>query len=195
MFGIQRRARIDGGRMGILKTLVLAAAVSLGLTPPPAGAQNDPSPQALEAARALTSVVSVSMMSELTASMNNQVWPGLEAAIRSRVPAVSPAALAELRREFERQQVGVIFESMNDAAVIYARHFTVQEMREMTAFYQAPTGRKALTVMPRLMLDFAAAMAPRLQNLEARVFQLVANMLNQANAPAQPGANPQSGTR
>jgi hypothetical protein len=180
--------------MRILQTLVLAAALSLGLTPP-AGAQSGPSPQALEAARALTSVVSVSMMSELTANMNNQVWPGLEAAIRSRVPSVTPAALAELRREFERQQVGVIFESMNDAAVIYARHFTVQEMREMTAFYQTPTGRKALTVMPRLMLDFAAAMAPRLQNLEARVFQLVANMLNQATAPAQSGANPQSGTR
>ena len=109
-----------------LRTLVLAAALSLGLTPPPAGAQSDPSPQALEAARALTSVVSVSMMSELTANMNNQVWPGLEAAIRRHVPTVTRATLAELRREFERQQVGVIFESMNDAAVIYARHFTVQ---------------------------------------------------------------------
>jgi hypothetical protein len=53
--------------MRILQTLVLAAALSVGLTPP-ARAQTDPSPQALEAARALTSVVSVSMMSELTAS-------------------------------------------------------------------------------------------------------------------------------
>jgi hypothetical protein len=180
--------------MRILQTLVLAAALSVGLTPP-ARAQTDPSPQALEAARALTSVVSVSMMSELTANMNNQVWPGLEAAIRSRIPAVSPTALAELRREFERQQVGVIFETMNDAAVIYARHFTVQEMREMTAFYQTPTGRKALTVMPRLMTEFVTAMAPRLQNLETRVGQLVANLLNQANVPAQPSANPESRSR
>jgi hypothetical protein len=68
-------------------------------------------------------------------------------------------------------------------------------MREMTAFYQTPTGRKALTVMPRLMTEFVTAMAPRLQNLETRVGQLVANLLNQANAPAQPSANPESRSR
>ena len=38
-------------------------------------------------------------------------------------------------------------------AVIYASHFTVDELRQLTAFYRGPVGQKFLQVMPRIMQD------------------------------------------
>ena len=38
-------------------------------------------------------------------------------------------------------------------AVIYASHFTVDELRQLTAFYRGPVGQKFLQIMPRIMQD------------------------------------------
>ena len=34
---------------------------------------------------------------------------------------------------------------------MYARHFTVTELRQIAAFYKTPVGVKTLTIMPQLM--------------------------------------------
>jgi len=178
------------GVMKSLRVIAVTAALSLGLlAAQPSFAQDQPSPQAMEAARSLTSAISIVMVGELTTSLSNQVWPGLEAAVRRHNPAISAATLAELRRELEQQQVAIILSSMNDAAAIYARHFTIQEMSEMAAFYQTPAGRKALTVMPKLMTEFVSVLAPRLQTLEARAALLVANVLQGQEAVRPPSGN------
>ncbi len=36
---------------------------------------------------------------------------------------------------------------------LYARHFSVGEIEQMTAFYQSPVGAKMLSVMPQLMAE------------------------------------------
>lgn len=36
---------------------------------------------------------------------------------------------------------------------IYAKFFTEQELREMVAFYNSPTGRKTVTIMPQLYAE------------------------------------------
>ncbi|MBX0292921.1 DUF2059 domain-containing protein [Hymenobacter sp. HSC-4F20] len=44
------------------------------------------------------------------------------------------------------------WQSMKDDMVqLYAREFTEKELKELTKFYQTPTGRKTITKMPQLM--------------------------------------------
>ncbi|GAB2767470.1 hypothetical protein HNQ93_000033 [Hymenobacter luteus] len=38
-----------------------------------------------------------------------------------------------------------------DMVQLYAREFTEKELKELTKFYQTPTGRKTITKMPQLM--------------------------------------------
>ena len=41
-------------------------------------------------------------------------------------------------------------------AAIYANHFTVDELRQLAAFYRGPVGQKFLQIMPKIMQDSMA---------------------------------------
>jgi hypothetical protein len=167
----------------------MTQAAAQGSASPPA--QSAPSPGALQAARDLTAVVSASMISELSQNLATQIWPGVEAALRSRNPNISAAALSDLRREFERQSSAAALDTVNDAVGIYARHFTIEEMHAMAAFYRTPAGAKALKVMPQVTVEFMTAMAPRMQVLQTKVAETVVKLLENdvsASAPARPAA-------
>lgn len=134
-----------------------------------ASGQVDPSPEALQAAREMTRVMSISSMTELAANLTNEAWPRFEATLKRRNPTIDAETLAELRREFERLQFSSVVEAMNDAAPVYARHFTVEEMRAITAFYRTPAGSKVMLVMPRVATELLSAMTPRMQALQANI--------------------------
>jgi hypothetical protein len=167
--------------MRILRALALAVALPLGMSglTLPVGAQGSASPDAPQVARELASLTSFAVVSELTANLTNQVWPSMEAALRNTIPTIDPATLAELRRDYERLQTAAIFETMSDIAAIYVRHFTVQEMREIIAFYSTPAGSKSLKAMPRITSEFMTAMAPRIQGLQEKVNLSMLNILQQ----------------
>lgn len=46
---------------------------------------------------------------------------------------------------------------------IYSQAFTAQELRELTAFYETPTGKKTIEKMPQLMAQGAQIGAARVQ--------------------------------
>jgi hypothetical protein len=57
-----------------------------------------------------------------------------------------------------------------DAMVeIYARHFTVDEIRELNVFYRSPLGRKVIRKMPETMAEGAAAGRAWAESLEPQV--------------------------
>lgn len=168
-----------------LCTLSLIGTLTAGGLGTQAAAQSSPSPEVLQAARELTSVVSASLIAELNQNLTDQIWPGLEAALRRGNPKVSAAALAELRKEFEQQQLATVLDSMNDVAGIYARHFTIEEMRALAAFYRTPAGAKALATMPRVTVELVKTMQPRLQALQTRIAQAVTRLLH----PSAEGAS------
>lgn len=45
---------------------------------------------------------------------------------------------------------------LDATAVIYARHFTPEEMRQITAFYRQPVGEKLLQKMPAVLQETLA---------------------------------------
>lgn len=40
-----------------------------------------------------------------------------------------------------------------EMANLYAKYFTVEEMNDMTAFYQTPAGQKSISVLPQLTVE------------------------------------------
>lgn len=66
----------------------------------------------------------------------------------------------QLRTEFTPRRN----ELMNEAAKFYAASFTEQEIKDMTAFYKAPLGKKMLQVEPQVLdqtFNFIAQWGPR----------------------------------
>jgi uncharacterized protein len=51
---------------------------------------------------------------------------------------------AQLRKEYEAKKAELVYE----VAVIYAQHFTEQELKELVAFYKSPLGQKMLKEEP-----------------------------------------------
>jgi len=122
------------------------------------------SPEALQAANALFKILSVDMMQQLTGQMTAAFWPAVEQ--KAHADKIDDATIGELRKEFERIQLAFVTDAMKEAPPIYARHFTVAELQDLTAFYQTPTGAKALHELPQVMGEFASLMVPRLQDVQ-----------------------------
>jgi len=61
----------------------------------------------------------------------------------------------------------LVDEMLAEVVPLYAKTYTLDEIRQLTAFYQSPLGQKMLRTMPRLMgevMDISQrVMAPRLQ--------------------------------
>jgi uncharacterized protein len=129
-----------------------------------ARAEDQPSPEALAAAKELMAVISPDMMKQLAGSISATFWPMVEK--KARDDKIDDATIAELRAEFERIQVAFASEAMNEAPPIYARHFTADELKEMAAFYRTPTGAKALREIPQVMGELTTFLLPRLQDVQ-----------------------------
>ena len=89
------------------------------------------------------------------AAMFDPVIPGvIETAKNSLVPTnpnltkeLNDVA-AQLRKEYDNKRAELVYE----VALIYAKHFTEQELKELVAFYKSPLGQKMLKEEP-LALD------------------------------------------
>lgn len=68
-----------------------------------------------------------------------------------------------------------------DMVQLYAREFTEKELKELTKFYQTPTGRKTITKMPQLMQAGMEIGQKRMQEHLPELQQAIAEKLkNQA---------------
>jgi hypothetical protein len=171
--------------------LVGAVAFAVVCAASPASSQTAPpgtptaSADALQAAKDLVGLVSGSMLADIANRMTAQVWPPVETALRTQNPKIDAATLAELRGEFTQQVITGVADAMQGAPAIYARYFTVQEMRDLAAFYRTPIGAKTLRVMPQLMTDINGLILPRMQGLQERVNLAFLNILQRRGLYAQ----------
>jgi hypothetical protein len=143
---------------------VLFVLISLAGLGGPALADEIPTPEALQAANELFTILSGDMMKQLIGQMTNAFWPTVEEQLR--VAKVDDATVAELRKEFDRIELAFLAEAMKEAPPVYARHFSVSELKELTAFYRTPIGAKALHEMPQVTGEFMTVLVPRLQDVQ-----------------------------
>jgi hypothetical protein len=158
---------------------MLAALVLAGPLPwvDAAAAQAAATPESLAAARELVAIVSKDTMRQVVTQVANQVWPPVERALRTKYPDISPTQVAELRGEFERIQLEYLSTVMDDAPVIYARHFSADELRELLAFYRSPIGAKALRVLPQITAESMALIMPRIQQVQVQTMEAFTKVL------------------
>jgi hypothetical protein len=135
------------------------------------------SPEALQAAKGLLTIVSGDMMKQLAAQMTNAMWPIIEQ--KARADKIDDATIAELRNELERIELAFLADSMKDAPPVYARHFTAAELDELTAFYRTPIGAKALREMPQVTGEFTALVVPRLQDVQRQTAEAFNKILRE----------------
>jgi hypothetical protein len=156
--------------MKTMRAVLLASAVGLsGVIGAAAQQPAAPSPEALAAARELISLMSGDMVNDMVTRTNAQAWPSIEQGLRGRYPQIDAETVAELRGEFNKLLLESITDGMNDAPAIYARHLTVQEMRDLQAFYRTPTGAKTVKLMPQIMGEVMGNLAPRMQGAMQRI--------------------------
>lgn len=140
----------------------------------PAGAQTPSSSETIQAATELASIMSKDLLAQMTNQMTARVWPQIEAKAGGSVDAET---LAELRAEFERVVLDFVTQSLKDMPAIYARYFTVDELRDMTAFYRTSTGQKALQRMPKVLGESYGLLLPRLTGLQQELRQATARIM------------------
>lgn len=115
------------------------------LGPGSAGAQSQaPSPEAISAAREL--LVAARMADNFKTLMPG-IMRNLKPAIVQNRPQVERDydALAPLMLEGMQARLN---ETTDQVAVLYARTFTTEELREVIAFYRTPTGQKFVERLP-----------------------------------------------
>jgi len=136
----------------------------------PVRAQEPGSPEALQAAQELAAIVTGGTISQMSSALTAQVWPSIESQFAGKVDG---ATVSELRAEFERALASFAAEMMKEAPAIYARYYNAQELRDLVAFYNTPTGKKSLQTMPIVLTDVTALMLPRMdafqRDLEAQI--------------------------
>jgi hypothetical protein len=127
-------------------------------------------PEALKAAKELCAVVTKDSLKQISAQMSSMVWPGIEESLKAK-QTITAKQLDSLRQDFERIQVDLVSNVMEEAPVVYARHFTAAELREMLAFYRTPVGQKSLSVLPQVMSEIMALVMPKLPKLQKDVME------------------------
>jgi hypothetical protein len=153
------------------------AAVAQQSPAPPAQTATAPSDDSLEAAKELFSLMSGTMVSDMTSSMLGQMWPSLEATLRRGFPNLDEATLVDLRGRLQALMVNFVSGVLKQSPAIYARSFSAQEMRDIIAFYRTPTGAKALKTLPQISAEMGALMLPQIPALQQKVAATLRDVL------------------
>jgi uncharacterized protein len=161
----------------IVAVLALFGMPGLSAGTQPAAAQDAATPESLAVARELVAIISKDTIRQMVTQVAGQVWPAVERALRTKQPDIPANVLAELRTEFERIQIEYMSDLMQDAPVIYARHFSAAELRELLAFYRSPIGAKAMRELPQIMAESMALIMPRLQQVQAQTMEAFTKVL------------------
>jgi uncharacterized protein len=129
--------------------LVCALVIACNVAALPAAAQ-DVDPKALEQSRKILELTN-------TQALGEQVLSMLLPQIVNLVAQANPSKEAEVRQlvdeYFEPSLRESLPELLDECAVVYARHFTVEELNELAAFYATPLGQKLIKTQPQLLVD------------------------------------------
>ena len=138
--------------------LVLAVAI--------AGAKADePTPAALTAANQILQDIGVKSSLDLVVA---EMLSGLDRNITASRPELKDAlrqTLVAIEPEFLKEEEGVI----SDTAKFLAGKMTEQELKDVAAFYESPTGKKFMAAQPALATEVRALAGTWRQRLSTEI--------------------------
>lgn len=149
-----------------------------------------PDPEALKAATEMLDSMNFRATTKLGFAQMRQAMPTMmkqasTAAINNNSRLDATQKLAQINQlDGELQKRASTFDSVFDdpalvgeiaqnTAVLYARHYTVNEMRQIAVFYKSPVGAKMLALAPQMMGESMqmsqSIIAPRLDAMMKRM--------------------------
>lgn len=155
-----------------MKKIVALLAAALAFSCVPAAAQTGaPTAESAAAAKQLMDAINArslmqasmqhmtqqlpDMLRAMTGSVMESKGKGLSAADRKAMQAelekILPGMMASMQKIFG--DPALLDELERETTAIYARNYTVEEMRELLAFYRSPVGAKMLATMPKVMQE------------------------------------------
>lgn len=181
-----------------LKKIVALLAAALAFSCLPATAQTaNPSAESTAAARQLMEAINArslmqASMQQMTAQMPQMLRAMSGSMIESRAKGLSPSKKAAAQAELEKMIPAMmaslqklfadpaLFDELErETTAIYARNYTVDEMRELLAFYRSPVGAKMLATMPKVMQESMQTsqkiIVPRMGKI---IEEMTANLVN-----------------
>jgi len=140
-------------RRAILALLLIAASLPVQLARAQINPAPPPAPENLAAAREL---IVVMRATDQFKAVLPTILQNMKAAVVQNRPEMEKNydAMAPLLAQAANARVSELTEQM---AQIYARHFSVDEMKQLAAFYQSPIGQKLLAEQPAIARETMAA--------------------------------------
>jgi hypothetical protein len=175
----------------IVASIFTSLALTLACAPVFAQSAPDADPAALAAAREMFDAMNYrtlmgGMMRQMGQGIGASMRAGAEAAIKGNAKTSDEQkkqALAKMEKELPAA-IAALQELMNDPTVVddimtetvplYARTYTADELKQISAFYRTPVGAKMLATTPKLMGEgmqigqqvFVRRVGPLMQKLE-----------------------------
>lgn len=122
--------------------LLVAAMLAVA---PPAKAEGSEHQQAIVEMLQVTGMIET--MNQSFSAVSGQIVQD----IQNKKPDLPDDAAQIIADSFVESMQQVTPLIVADAAKLYERYFTTQEIRDITAFYRTPTGQKSIRVLPQLM--------------------------------------------
>jgi hypothetical protein len=153
-----------------LRILSIAAALVAIAVLPAAPVRADDA-ETMAVARELFAVTFDRAGQEINAQAVAHTWPSVENALRAKNPDLDAAKSAELQKEFTRIRLEKMRAVMKDAPAIYARHLTVDDMRQIIAFYRTPAGAHLIQAVPSIVSEIFAIALPAMPTIVAETYE------------------------
>ena len=134
-----------------MKTRILAALLALAFVLPAPAAEKDPAYEAELSRFIELQDLRVTFEKSMRAPMQQLVDGGM----------MTAAKLDAMCNEIVDLLYPTVLETMKEG---YRKHFSLNELRQITAFYATPVGKKVISIAPELMQDaMAMVQTPEMQ--------------------------------
>ena len=134
--------------------------------------QAAPSPEALAVAREMMALVTSDLVDQVNSTLMDQALRPL-----TTHPSMTPKKMRELQTEVERITERFIDRSLTEMPAVYARHLSIVEMREITAFYRTPTGAKTLKLFPQITREIVELFRDRMPDMQMELAVVMQRIL------------------
>ena len=111
------------------------------------------------------------------AAMIDSLTPVVLGQIRAQHPTLSDAAVQQFAAAFQEEMTASLDDFMKITARIYEQHFTEDELRRLTAFYDTDVGKKYISNVPSIIKESVPIGAAWGREAGARAAQRAAERL------------------